>query len=166
MPSAISNLNNVVSVCAGRAIPIVAHSTMTAHALVAQLSLGDALTIRFIDALRSDAGFSYIMAPTLWKHPEGQVARQGAAGCYHLDYPAACAGGHGGGDFGFRNYRESSRRAVKGDPGRAGQIGPQNPDSRSHLAGGGRCFHKRAQTYGQAEDCAAAAAWQGAVLYG
>src|ERR1017187_8719031 len=148
MPSAISNLNNVVSVCAGRAIPVVAHSTMTAQALVAQLSLRDALTIRFIDALRSDAGFSYIMAPTLWKHPEGHVARKRAAGRYHLDFSAAGAGGYGGGDFGTRNDFEDSRSAVKADAGRAGQIGPQNLDGCSHLAEGRPLFLKRAQTYG------------------
>jgi hypothetical protein len=41
---------------------------------------------------------------------------------------------------------------VKADAGRASQIGPQNPDDLSHLPGGGLCFHKRAQTYRQAED--------------
>jgi hypothetical protein len=36
--------------------------------------------------------------------------------------------------------------------GRTGQIGSQNLDGLSHLAGGWPCFHKRAQTYRQSED--------------
>ena len=40
---------------------------------------------------------------------------------------------------------------LKGDAGRAGQIGSQNLDGSSHIAGGGLCFHKRAKPYRQAE---------------
>ena len=49
------------------------------------------------------------------------------------------------------------RSAVKGDAGRAGQVGPQNLDEPSHHAGGRPCLHKRAETHGQAEDRAVAA---------
>src|ERR1017187_10303030 len=42
---------SVVRVCAGRAIAVVAHSTRTAHALVAQFSLLKVLTVRFMVVL-------------------------------------------------------------------------------------------------------------------
>ena len=51
---------------------------------------------------------------------------------------------------------KTSRRAVKRDAGRARQIGPQNLDGRSHLAGGRLRFHKRPETHGEAEDRAIA----------
>src|ERR1022692_3685015 len=40
-----------MKVCAGRAIVVIAHSTKTAYAFFPQLSLPNALTIRFVDAL-------------------------------------------------------------------------------------------------------------------
>ena len=47
-------------------------------------------------------------------------------------------------------------RAVESDAGRARQIVSQDDDGRSHLAGGGLCFHERAQPHRQAEDRATA----------
>jgi len=43
---------------------------------------------------------------------------------------------------------------VKGDTGRARQIRAQYLDARSHFAGDRLCSHKRAQSHGQAENCA------------
>jgi hypothetical protein len=43
-------------------------------------------------------------------------------------------------------------RDVKRHAGGAGQMGAQNLDDRSHLAGGWLCFHKRPETHRQAED--------------
>jgi hypothetical protein len=81
---------------------------------------------------------------SLRHHPEGSVARKRAPGCYHLDFSAARAGGYRGGDFRARNNCEDGRSTVEADAGRASQIGPQNRDGRSHIAGGGLCFHERA----------------------
>src|ERR1017187_9997023 len=99
----------------------------------------------------SYSDFHFWLLAGLWHDQEGRVARKRAAGGYHLDFSAAGAGGYGGGDFGTRNDCEDSHSAVKADAGRAGQIGPQNLDGRSHLTVGRAWFHKRSQTYRQAE---------------
>lgn len=75
-------------------------------------------------------------------------------GCRHLDFAGGGTGGYGGRDQGSRDDFEDSRRAVKGDAGRTRQISSQNLDGRFHLAGGGLCFHERAETHREAEDCA------------
>src|ERR1017187_6719034 len=87
----------------------------------------------------------------LW-HPEGYVTRKRGAGCYHLDFSGGRAGCNGGRNLRARDHFEDSCGAVKADVSRAGQIGPQNLDVRSHFAGGRLCFHKRSQAYRQAKD--------------
>jgi hypothetical protein len=79
------------------------------------------------------------------RHHEQHVARKRAAGRYHFDFTRGGARGYGGGDFGASGHGEPSRRAVKADAGGAGQIGPQNADGRSHLAGSRLCFDEWAQ---------------------
>jgi len=90
-------------------------------------------------------------------HPEGHVALERSLGRRHPDRASGRTSWHRGRDQGRRNHLEDCRRAVKRDAGRAGQTGSQNFDGRTHLAGGGLCFHKRAKPYRQAEDRAVAA---------
>ena len=71
---------------------------------------------------------------------------------YNLNLSGGGAGWDHGHNFGARDHFEDSRSSVKRDAGRARQIGPQNLDGRSHLAGGRLCFHKRPQAYRQVED--------------
>lgn len=92
-----------------------------------------------------------------FRHPEDHVALERSPGCRHLDRAGSRARWHVGRDQGSRNHFEDRRGAVKCDASCAGQIRSQNLDSRSYLAGGRLCFHKRAQTYRQAEDRAVAA---------
>ena len=84
------------------------------------------------------------------RHPEDHVALKRSLGCRHLDCASSRTSWYVGRDQGSRDHFEDRRCAVKRDASCAGQIRSQNLDSRSHLAGGRLCFHKRAQTYRQA----------------
>src|SRR5580704_2618937 len=86
------------------------------------------------------------------RHPEGHVALERSLGCRHLDRASGRTSWYVGRDQGSRDHFEDRLCAVKRDVGCAGQIRSQNLDSRSHLAGGRLCYHKRAQTYRQAVD--------------
>jgi len=85
------------------------------------------------------------------------AVERSARGCHH-DGAGGRAGRHRGLDFVFRDHRKRRRGAVERDAGCAGQIGSENLDGCAHLPGGGLGFDKRAETRGQFEDRAAAAA--------
>jgi hypothetical protein len=70
-PSVPSKLCNVVKVCAGSAIAVVAHHPDTMHARRTRLILPSVLTIRFIDAplLHTNFNFSPRQPRPVYTHP-------------------------------------------------------------------------------------------------
>jgi len=88
----------------------------------------------------------------LWGHPKIHVAGQRAVGRNHFHFAGGRARGNSGCDFRTRNHVKGRCSPVKGDAGRARQIGSQNLDVRAYRAGSGQCLHERGKAHAQAED--------------
>ena len=78
-----------------------------------------------------------------------RVAREGSTRRIHLDRSAARTRRHGRGDLVSRDDLEGCRNSVEAYVGRSVQVGPENRDASSDLAGSGDGLHKRTQANSQ-----------------
>ena len=111
---------------------------------------------------RSATGENDLRQDTEW-----HVARQGAAGCDHLDFAGGRAVGHRGGDQGWPGHFEHGRRAVERHAGGGGQFGTQDFDGGAYFGEGRQTLHEGADPQREAEDRTArlGVSW-GAAEYG